>query len=66
MDGYKMHRFTGSGDDTKRSIVSTIGGGGSSFEFPTVVTIFSAPNYCGTYDNKGAYFLIEKGSVKVR
>jgi len=34
---------------------------------PTVYTIFSAPNYCGTYHNKGAiltiivkfYFILE-------
>jgi len=67
IDGYKMHRFTPptSTGDTNRSMISTVGGGSSS-EFPSVVTIFSAPNYCGTYDNKGAYFLIENGSVKVR
>ena len=69
LDGYKMHRFTppASGAGTNRSVVSSIGGSGSSStEFPSVVTIFSAPNYCGTYDNKGAYFLVENGSVKVK
>jgi hypothetical protein len=66
-----MHRFTPpmTGAESKRSVVSTasgIGGISLSSEFPSVVTIFSAPNYCGTYDNKGAYFLVEKGSVKVK
>lgn len=71
LDGYKMHRFTPPmnasmiGGSTNRSVVSS-GGGSSSTEFPSVVTIFSAPNYCGTYDNKGAYFLVENGSVRVR
>ena len=27
--------------------------------FPTVVTVFSAPNYCGVYGNKGAIIKIE-------
>jgi len=54
------------GGSTNRSVVSSGGGGSSSTEFPSVVTIFSAPNYCGTYDNKGAYFLVENGSVRVR
>jgi hypothetical protein len=27
---------------------------GSSKDFPTVITIFSAPNYCDFYNNKGA------------
>jgi hypothetical protein len=26
---------------------------------PPVITIFSAPNYCGTYGNKGAILRIE-------
>jgi serine/threonine-protein phosphatase 2B catalytic subunit len=25
-----------------------------SVDFPSVITIFSAPNYCDTYHNKGA------------
>jgi serine/threonine-protein phosphatase 2B catalytic subunit len=39
---------------------------GSSIEFPTVITIFSAPNYCGTYSNKGAYFILDSGALKVK
>ena len=35
-------------------------------DFPSVVTIFSAPNYCGSYDNKGAYFFLDHGSVRVK
>lgn len=27
---------------------------GGSKQFPTVITIFSAPNYCDFYNNKGA------------
>jgi len=27
---------------------------GGKKEFPTVITIFSAPNYCDYYGNKGA------------
>ena len=35
-------------------------------DFPPVVTIFSAPNYCGSYDNKGAYFILDRGSVQLK
>jgi serine/threonine-protein phosphatase 2B catalytic subunit len=28
---------------------------------PTVVTIFSAPNYCGVYGNKGAIIKLDVG-----
>ena len=35
-------------------------------EFPGVVTIFSAPNYCQTYDNKGAYILLDHGRVMLK
>jgi serine/threonine-protein phosphatase 2B catalytic subunit len=27
--------------------------------FPPVITVFSAPNYCGSYKNKGAVILLE-------
>lgn len=26
--------------------------------FPLVITVFSAPNYCGTYNNKGAVIMV--------
>ena len=32
-------------------------------EFPAVITIFSAPNYCDVYNNKGA---IIKFNVKIK
>ena len=28
-------------------------------EFPSVITIFSAPNYCDVYNNKGAVIKFE-------
>jgi serine/threonine-protein phosphatase 2B catalytic subunit len=40
--------------------------GGGSLEFPSVITIFSAPNYCGSYQNKGAYFILDRGAVQLR
>ena len=35
---------------------------GGSAAFPPVMTVFSAPNYCGTYNNKGAVILLENDS----
>jgi serine/threonine-protein phosphatase 2B catalytic subunit len=35
-------------------------------KFPLVITIFSAPNYCDFYNNKGAYIFIEVNIVKHR
>jgi len=32
---------------------------GGSQAFPPVMTVFSAPNYCGTYSNKGAVIVLE-------
>ena len=32
-------------------------------DFPTVITIFSAPNYCDVYNNKGALI---KFDVKIK
>lgn len=32
-------------------------------EFPVVITIFSAPNYCDVYNNKGAVIKFEVGRV---
>lgn len=29
--------------------------------FPQVITVFSAPNYCDTYNNKGAVIKFEVG-----
>ena len=35
-------------------------------EFPPVITIFSAPNYCGTYGNKAAIFISEGEDVDIK
>jgi serine/threonine-protein phosphatase 2B catalytic subunit len=35
---------------------------GGNQAFPPVMTVFSAPNYCGTYNNKGAVILLENHS----
>lgn len=32
---------------------------GGAAAFPPVMTVFSAPNYCGTYSNKGAVIVLE-------
>ena len=34
--------------------------------FPQVITIFSAPNYCGYYDNKAAVLIIDEGSLSIK
>lgn len=39
-------------------------GGGSAF--PSVITVFSAPHYCGTYNNKGAVILIENDKMNIK
>lgn len=62
VDGYKMHRFEPF-KATKEALSPSLA---SSLDFPSVVTIFSAPNYCGTYDNKGAFFQLDRGRVKVK
>ena len=59
-----MHRFVppAKGEKSARSTSGT----SASLEFPTLITIFSAPNYCGTYENKGAYFLLDNGMVRLK
>ena len=32
-------------------------------EFPSVITIFSAPNYCDVYNNKGAVIKFEVKNI---
>jgi serine/threonine-protein phosphatase 2B catalytic subunit len=39
---------------------------GGSQAFPSVITVFSAPNYCGTYSNKGAVILIENDKMNIK
>ena len=34
--------------------------------FPSVITVFSAPNYCGSYSNKGAVILIENEKMNIK
>ena len=35
-------------------------------EFPTVITIFSAANYCDSYNNKGAIIKFENNSLNIQ
>lgn len=35
-------------------------------EFPCVITIFSAPNYCGVYKNKGAIIRLENSTLNIQ
>lgn len=39
---------------------------GGNSAFPSVITVFSAPNYCGTYSNKGAVILIENDKMNIK
>jgi serine/threonine-protein phosphatase 2B catalytic subunit len=34
--------------------------------FPYVITIFSAPNYCGYYENKASVLIISDGSLSLK
>ena len=34
--------------------------------FPYVITIFSAPNYCGYYSNKASVLILDKGNVSIK
>lgn len=34
--------------------------------FPSVITVFSAPNYCNEYGNKGAAILIEEDKMNIK
>lgn len=38
--------------------------GGTSF--PQVITVFSAPNYCGSYSNKGAVIVVENERMNIK
>jgi len=38
--------------------------GGTSF--PQVITVFSAPNYCGSYSNKGAVVVVEDERLNIK
>ena len=39
---------------------------GGNAAFPSVITVFSAPNYCGEYNNKGAVILIENDKMNIK
>jgi serine/threonine-protein phosphatase 2B catalytic subunit len=34
--------------------------------FPFVITVFSAPNYCGYYDNKASVLIINEGDLSLK
>lgn len=35
-------------------------------EFPLVITLFSAPNYCDVYNNKAAVIALERGALNIK
>lgn len=39
---------------------------GSKDSFPYVITIFSAPNYCGYYENKGSILILDDGNLQLK
>jgi serine/threonine-protein phosphatase 2B catalytic subunit len=39
---------------------------GGNQAFPSVITVFSAPNYCGSYNNKGAVIVIENERMNIK
>ena len=39
---------------------------GSSESFPYVITIFSAPNYCGSYNNKAAVLILRNNNLQLK
>lgn len=39
---------------------------GNKDSFPYVITIFSAPNYCGYYDNKGSILILDEGNLQLK
>jgi len=34
--------------------------------FPSVITVFSAPNYCGYYDNKASVLMIAEDDISLK
>ena len=41
-------------------------GFGQTGEFPSCITVFSAPNYCGTYANRGAVITLSDNNLKLK
>lgn len=39
---------------------------GSKDSFPYVITIFSAPNYCGSYKNKAAVLILKNNNLQLK
>ena len=39
---------------------------GAKDSFPYVITIFSAPNYCGSYKNKASVLILRGGSLQLK
>lgn len=39
---------------------------GSQDSFPYVITIFSAPNYCGSYNNKAAVLILKNNNLQLK
>ena len=37
-----------------------------SNSFPYVITIFSAPNYCDSYSNKGSVMVLTQGQISIK
>jgi serine/threonine-protein phosphatase 2B catalytic subunit len=38
----------------------------TQIEFPSVITVFSAPNYCDVYNNKGAFVKFHNNSINIQ
>lgn len=39
---------------------------GKNTAFPPVITVFSAPNYCNTYGNRGAIIILKDNNLKLQ
>lgn len=39
---------------------------GSKDSFPYVITIFSAPNYCGSYKNKASVLILKNNNLQLK
>jgi serine/threonine-protein phosphatase 2B catalytic subunit len=39
---------------------------GNTKDFPACITVFSAPNYCGTYANRGAVITLFDNNLKLK
>ena len=37
-----------------------------SDSFPYVITLFSAPNYCGVYQNKAAVLTLKNNNIQIK